>query len=139
MKTKMFAYLISHNKKDMKTHTYIGCTGDFKKRLMQHNGDLVGGPRNTKRAAGSWKPVVVLELPSDRSFSSKVFKKEWKQSSRGLDSRIRKAFEMALKYKLKIYISEHNKEGILKELHTKWDNHTIQLTLEEYTNIIKSF
>ena len=135
----MFAYLISHNKKDMKTHTYIGCTGDFKRRLMQHNGVLVGGPRSTKRAAGSWKPVVVLELPFDRRFSSKEFKKEWKQSSRGLDSRVRKAFEMALKYKLKLYISEHNNVGILKELHKKWDNHTIQLTLEEYTNIIKSF
>ena len=92
MKTKMFAYLISHNKQDIKTHTYIGCTRDFKKRLNQHNGKAPGGPRMTKRAAGFWKPVVVLELPQNRKFSSKELKKEWKQSSRGLESRIRKAF-----------------------------------------------
>lgn len=139
MKNKMFAYLISHDKKDIKTHTYIGCTEDFKKRLEQHNGKISGGPRITKRAAGFWKPVVVLELPVDRTFSSKELKKEWKQSSRGLDSRIRKAFELALQYKLKIYISEYNQEGIFKELHSKWDNHCIQLTSQEYMNIIKSF
>tara|TARA_B100000902_G_C27276829_1_gene899311 strand:- start:281 stop:700 length:420 start_codon:yes stop_codon:yes gene_type:complete len=139
MKKKMFAYLISHEKRDLKTHTYIGCTEHFKKRLMQHNNELPGGPRITKRAAGSWKPVVVLELPAKRSFSSKSLKKKWKQSSRGLDSRIRKAFELALTYKLKIYISEHNTTGIFKQLHSKWDNHTIKLTLKEYTTIIKSF
>ena len=138
MKSKMFAYLISHNKKDIKTHTYIGCTSDFKKRLSQHNGELPNGPRMTKRAAGHWKPVVILELPAGRTFSSKELKKDWKQSSRGLDSRIRKAFDLARKYQLKIYISEYNKEGIFKELYTKWKNHSIQLSPQEYSRLVKN-
>ena len=106
MKTKMYLYLISHSKKDIKTHTYIGCTSDFIKRLSQHNGETPGGPRMTKRAAGHWQPIVILELPSDRTFKSKVLKKEWKQSSRGLESRIKKAFQLSLQYKLKIFLTQ---------------------------------
>ncbi len=138
MKGKMYAYLISHDKKDIKTHTYIGCTSDFKKRLAQHNGHLNGGPRMTKRAAGHWKPVVVLELAPDRNFDSKDFKKQWKSSSRGLESRIRKAFELALLYKLKIYISEKHNNEVFRSLNDKWKNKKIKLSMEEYMKLFKS-
>ena len=75
-KKKMFLYLISHDRKDIKTHTYIGASGNFIRRLKQHNLVTPGGPRITRRAAGNWKPVMVLELPSGRKFSSKTLKKE---------------------------------------------------------------
>ena len=138
MKGKMYAYLISHDKKDIKTHTYIGCTSDFKKRLAQHNGQLNGGPRMTKRASGYWKPVVVLELPPNRKFNSKELKKQWKSSSRGLESRVRKAFELALKFGLKIYISEKHNNTVFKDLHRKWNNNKIKLSMDEYVKIFKS-
>ena len=44
-KTDLYLYLISHNRKDIKTHTYIGCVEDFVNRLNQHNGIVTGGPR----------------------------------------------------------------------------------------------
>ena len=87
-KTDLYLYLISHNRKDIKTHTYIGCVEDFVNRLNQHNGIVAGGPRVTRRAAGSWEPVLVLKLPKERSFDAKLLKKEWKTSSLGAGARL---------------------------------------------------
>ncbi len=134
----MYAYLISHDREDIKTHTYIGCTGNFSKRLLQHNGVLPGGPRMTKRAAGHWKPIIVLKLPADRSFDSKSFKREWKQSSRGLESRIRKAFSLALKHNLTIYISKENTSNnrVLIFLNKKWKDNKINLSETEWNRLV---
>lgn len=139
-KKKMFLYLISHNKKEIKTHTYIGASGNFSRRLKQHNLEKTGGPRITRRAAGFWVPIMVLELPSSRSFSSKVLKKEWKSSSRGLESRVRKGFEIAKKYNVKIYISKNNNNKIklLERLNRRWtSDHKINLSNNEWKCIIE--
>ena len=136
---KMFLYLICHNRKDIKTHTYIGASGNFSRRLKQHNLETPGGPRITRRAAGNWKAVMILELPSSRKFSSKILKKEWKSSSRGLESRIRKGFQIAHKYKVKIYISKNdqNKIKLLERLNARWDlNHKIKLSENEWKQVI---
>jgi hypothetical protein len=137
-KGTLFLYLISHNRKDIKTHTYIGCVEDFVSRLHQHNGQISGGPRITKRAAGSWDPVIVLKLPNDRKFKSKAIKKEWKQSSRGLESRIRKGLILAVKYNLTCFIMKKNQRKIplLKFLDDKWDGNKIKLDEEEWKSII---
>ena len=92
----------------------------------------------TKRAAGHWQPIVILELPSDRTFKSKVLKKEWKQSSRGLESRIKKAFQLSLKYKLKIFLTKNNINNvhILKVLKHKWKEDKINLSVQEWNHII---
>ena len=93
----LYLYLISHDRPEIKTHTYIGCTENFLKRLNQHNGLEAGGPRITKRAAGSWEPVLILKV--DREKNSKELKREWKQSSRGLESRVKRGIEIAVKHK----------------------------------------
>tara|TARA_B100001059_G_C17779921_1_gene553553 strand:+ start:850 stop:1290 length:441 start_codon:yes stop_codon:yes gene_type:complete len=140
LKKKMFLYLISHNKKEIKTHTYIGASGNFIRRLKQHNLETPGGPRITRRAAGFWVPIMILELPAKREFSSKVLKKEWKSSSRGLESRVRKGFEIAKKYNVKIYISkkDNGKIKLLERLHTRWTNEfKIKLSDSEWKSIIE--
>jgi hypothetical protein len=140
LKKKMFLYLISHNKKEIKTHTYIGASGNFIRRLKQHNLESPGGPRITRRAAGFWVPIMILELPAKREFSSKVLKKEWKSSSRGLESRVRKGFEIAKKYNVKIYISkkDNSKIKLLERLHTRWTNEfKIKLSDAEWHSIIE--
>jgi len=140
-KKTLFMYLIAHDRKNIKTHTYIGCVEDFISRLHQHNGQISGGPRVTKRAAGSWDPVILLKLPKDRTFESKVLKKEWKQSSRGLESRIRKGFSLALKYNLTCYIMKNTNKNIplLKLLQEKWVGKKVHLEKDEWEDIIHNY
>lgn len=145
-KRVLYLYLINHNRTDIKTHTYIGCVSDFTSRLHQHNGQQPGGPRITRRAAGFWEPVLILELPADRTFNSKDLKKEWKQSSRGLESRIKKGLSLACNYNLRTYIKQTiskkacEEEGaILSYIRNKFnadDAKKIKLTSEEWGNIL---
>jgi predicted GIY-YIG superfamily endonuclease len=49
--------------------SYVGVTNDFARRLRQHNGELKGGARYTRRSAAGphWRPVFkVRGLPSRR-------------------------------------------------------------------------
>jgi hypothetical protein len=138
-KKQMYLYLISHNKREIKTHTYIGCSKNFTKRLKQHNCLFPGGPRITRRASPNWRPVMILELPKKRDFSSKTLKKEWKSSSRGLDSRVRKGFQIAWKYNVKVYITKKNntKVKLLDSLNKRWSkDYKIALTKKEWNKII---
>ena len=111
-RSDLYLYLISHNRKDIKTHTYIGCVEDFVNRLNQHNGLVAGGPRVTRKAAGDWEPVLLIKLLKDSKLDSKKIKKEWKSSSRGLESRIRKGFALACKYKLKVFVMKKKKQKV---------------------------
>lgn len=141
-KKQMYLYLISHDKREIKTHTYIGASANFTKRLKQHNCQQPGGPRITRRASPNWRPVMILELPEGRKFSSKILKKEWKSSSRGLESRIRKGFEIAYKYSVNVYITKKKdtKIKLLSYLNKRWSkDHKITLTDTEWGKIIDGF
>ena len=65
---------------------------------------------------------MILELPAKRNFSSKKLKKEWKQSSRGLESRIRKGLEIAFKYKNKHILTNKRITALKYFLHYKNDD-----------------
>lgn len=132
--------MISHDKPEIKTHTYIGCTENFLKRLNQHNGLENGGPRITKRAAGSWKPVIILKI-ENKDIKPKQIKKEWKQSSRGLESRIRKGLELAIKNKLTIVLPKNSNSNIpsLKYLNERWDGDKITMTDNEWSALFTKF
>lgn len=134
----LYLYLISHNRPEIKTHTYIGCTENFLKRLNQHNGLEVGGPRITKRAAGSWEPVVIIKIPDNSCLDSKTLKKEWKQSSRGLESRIKKGIELAVKNKLKLVMPKNSNSDIpvLKFINEHWDGERINMTESQWKRVL---
>ena len=134
----LYLYLISHDRPEIKTHTYIGCTENFLKRLNQHNGLEAGGPRITKRAAGSWEPVLILKL--DREKNSKELKREWKQSSRGLESRVKRGIEIAVKHKLKIIIPKTNsKIPVIKFMNEHWEGDFVRMTDDEWKHILTDF
>ena len=140
MPKDLYMYLISHNRTDIKTHTYIGCVSDFNKRLQQHNGQLCGGPRVTKRAAGSWDPVIIIKLPVNRKFDPKQIKHEWKQSSRGIESRIKKGFSIALKYNLTCFIMQRPRQHnstILNFLCDKWKDGRVHMTKKDWSKLFK--
>jgi hypothetical protein len=134
----LYLYLISHNRPEIKTHTYIGCTENFLKRLNQHNGLEVGGPRITKRAAGSWEPVVIIKIPDNSCLDSKTLKKEWKQSSRGLESRIKKGIELAVKNKLKLVMPKNSNSDIpvVKFINEHWDGERINMTESQWKRVL---
>ena len=135
----LYLYLISHDRPEIKTHTYIGCTENFLKRLNQHNGLESGGPRITKRAAGSWEPVLILKL-ENKSIDSKQIKKEWKQSSRGLESRVKRGIELAVKHKLNIVIPKsENKIPVIQYLNQHWEGDKVKMTDEEWDHVLSNF
>ena len=136
----LYVYMISHDKPEIKTHTYIGCTENFLKRLNQHNGLESGGPRITKRAAGSWKPVIILKIEK-KDIKPKLIKKEWKQSSRGLESRIRKGLELAIKNNLTVVLPKNTNSNIpsLKFLNERWDGDKINMTDNEWSTLFSKF
>lgn len=137
----LYIYLISHNNPNIKTHTYIGCTESFLKRLNQHNGLETGGPRVTKRAAGSWVPVLILKYDREKhTISSKEIKREWKQSSRGLQSRVQRGIQLAVKYKLPIVMpkTEDSNIDIIKFINERWKDDKAILTDEDWEHILSS-
>tara|TARA_B110000008_G_scaffold175156_1_gene174775 strand:+ start:4455 stop:4877 length:423 start_codon:yes stop_codon:yes gene_type:complete len=136
----LYLYLISHDRPEIKTHTYIGCTENFLRRLNQHNGLEVGGPRITKRAAGSWEPVIIIKIPDDTALNSKDLKKEWKQSSRGLESRIRRGLEIAVNNQLQLVMpkNKNNNIPIVKFINDNWDGDTVNMTNQQWKRVLSS-
>ena len=136
-----YIYLICHNNPNIKTHSYIGCTEHFLKRLNQHNGLEPGGPRITKRAAGSWKPILLLKhVSEDQTISAKLIKKEWKQSSRGIQSRIRRGFELAVKYNLSIVMPKTSDMNIniINYVTERWEGDRAVLTDKDWEHVLSS-
>jgi len=136
----LYLYLISHDRPEIKTHTYIGCTENFLRRLNQHNGLEAGGPRITKRAAGSWEPVIIIKIPDDTALNSKDLKKEWKQSSRGLESRIRRGLEIAVNNQLQLVMpkNKNNNIPIVKFINDNWDGDTVNMTNQQWKRVLSS-
>ena len=64
-----YCYIITNGK-----NTYNGYTNDLKKRLRQHNGELVGGAKAT-RGRGPWRYVCILSCESWSS--SDAMSVEW--------------------------------------------------------------
>jgi hypothetical protein len=136
----LYLYLISHDRPEIKTHTYIGCTENFLKRLNQHNGLEAGGPRITKRAAGSWEPVIIIKIPDDATLNSKDLKKEWKQSSRGLESRIRRGLEIAVNNGLQLVMpkNKNNNIPIVRFINDYWDGDKVNMTNQQWKRVLSS-
>eukprot|EP01128_Nolandella_sp_AFSM9_P006380 TRINITY_DN3262_c0_g1_i1.p1 TRINITY_DN3262_c0_g1~~TRINITY_DN3262_c0_g1_i1.p1 ORF type:complete len:351 (-),score=27.15 TRINITY_DN3262_c0_g1_i1:152-1165(-) len=60
-------YLLTSLKERCKDHTYIGFTIDPRRRIRQHNGELVGGAKKTSRKR-PWEMVLfVYGFPSQRA------------------------------------------------------------------------
>lgn len=135
----LYLYLISHDRPEIKTHTYIGCTENFLKRLNQHNGLEAGGPRITKRAAGSWEPVLILKIDK-KKVNPKNLKREWKQSSRGLESRVKRGIELAVKHKLHIVIPKSDsKIPAIQYINRHWEGDSVRMTDEEWQHVLTNF
>lgn len=136
----LYLYLISHNRPEIKTHTYIGCTENFLKRLNQHNGLEAGGPRITKRAAGSWEPVIIIKIHDGADVKSKDLKREWKQSSRGLESRIKRGIEIAVNNGLQLVMPKNKNSNIpiVKYINEHWEGEKVNMNDQQWQRVLSS-
>ena len=54
--------------------SYVGMTNDFLKRFRQHNGELVGGAKYTKKKK-SWYPICIIDGFKDKKSACQC---EWR-------------------------------------------------------------
>jgi len=52
-------YILKNKIDKYKNYTYNGATNNFKRRIRQHNGELVGGAKYTK-GKGIWEPYCII-------------------------------------------------------------------------------
>jgi hypothetical protein len=72
------------------TNTYVEASFDPQTRLAQHNGQIPGGPRATKRVTGLWSHRLVLVVPAARTdIPIGVLLRLWKARHRKLLYRLR--------------------------------------------------
>ena len=73
---KWFCYLLRNKNLDYRNLTYNGSTNDPKRRLRQHNGELVGGAKYTtsKKGNGEWMYYGYIEN-LDKSLALSLEKK----------------------------------------------------------------
>ena len=69
----MFYNYILHN--TLNNTTYNGYTNDIDKRLRQHNGELAGGARSTRKHQGHWKYLAIVS--SEQFDKSTAMSFEW--------------------------------------------------------------
>jgi structure-specific endonuclease subunit SLX1 len=62
MKGEFFCYILKNDYESHKNRTYNGFTNNPKKRLRQHNGELVGGAKYTKNFGNnSWEIYALVK------------------------------------------------------------------------------
>ena len=75
--------------------SYVGMTNDFFKRFRQHNGELVGGAKYTKKKQ-SWYPICIIDGFKDKKSACQC---EWrlKRGKGGPNGRIKYLFNYIIK------------------------------------------
>lgn len=66
--------------------TYLGATTNVARRLRQHNGEIVGGAKATRKGRGTWKVVGYIG-PFETKSECYRWEKILKLRSRGLEGR----------------------------------------------------
>ena len=88
-----------------------------------------------------WKPILLLKHDGEKNnVSAKLIKKEWKQSSRGIQSRIRRGFELAVKYNLSIVMPKKSDMNIdiINYITERWQGDKALLTDEDWEHLLSS-
>lgn len=75
-------YLLTNGRQ----RTYIGFTGDVTRRIRQHNGELKGGAKSTRRGR-PWRVVCFVE-GFDTISEAMSYEWHWKHRARNLRTRL---------------------------------------------------
>lgn len=129
MQRAWYCYFIQSTNPRFSSYTYVGITNNLKRRLRQHNGELVGGAKATK-GKGPWEFVCVLSgFPDEtnlRQFEWRMHRLS-RRSRGGMASRIRN-----LKKLLEMKKWTKGAQTVdLEDLIVMWNNKAIETVLHE--------
>jgi len=84
--------------------------------------------------------VIIIKIPTDSKLKSKDLKKEWKQSSRGLESRIKRGIEIAVKNNLRLIMPKDSTSSIpvVKYINERWEGEKVQMTDRDWQRILSA-
>ena len=79
----------------VQTSTKIGCVSDIDARMAIHNSavPVVGSERRARKAAGHWKPLLVIVVPSSSGLSARALADEWASGTRRIHCRFEYGIE----------------------------------------------
>ena len=122
-----FCYILIN---ETRKHTYVGYTVSPLKRLRQHNGEITGGARYTKRHGPNWSFVAIIACPMFDNH--RALSLEWHMKPHGRKSKLYAMQDPVL-----------NRIALLKkalELPKFQDAHTfwIHVPNDEYRNLFTS-
>lgn len=74
----LYIYFLGNQLNGRSVHAHIGASKYINQRIKQHNGNLLGGPSQTKKAAGHWVPLIYVRIPPFRNYSIRKVKNMYK-------------------------------------------------------------
>ena len=100
-----YCYLIQSN--NCPNFSYIGITNNLEQRLKQHNGEIKGGAKCTRRFT-DWEYVLQVGLKDKRTASSlewywkhkKNSKNKWQHTRSGISNKIERLKEIIHLYQI---------------------------------------
>lgn len=115
-----YCYILRNLTEQYKNHSYVGFTVNPQRRIRQHNGELVGGAKYTKKGTGHWEIACLITGFPDRQNALQC---EWaikhqKTSGKGCERRIRGLINLLKKDRWtnnSIY-NNHEQQFIIKVL-----------------------
>ena len=57
---QFWCYILYNTKEEYKNCTYVGYTVNPQRRIRQHNAEIKGGAKATKKGAGSWEFAALI-------------------------------------------------------------------------------
>ena len=60
MDQKYWCYILHNTDEQYKNRSYVGYTVNFKRRIRQHNKEIIGGARSTSSCAGTWAFAMLM-------------------------------------------------------------------------------
>lgn len=104
-------YLIASSASKTKTH--IDVCEDMRLRMAEHDHTLKmpGAPKTKKTGQAPWRLYfIILAYQDDKTVNPRALMDEWKTSSRGLESRIYRGIQLAMRHDLFWFLGDAIKD-----------------------------
>lgn len=101
-------YLIGHNRQKITPYTHINCSDNPLRDLEYHNNTRPGeGVRETKKAAGAWRLLLLIYIPPSRQIDVEKLMNHWRAQHRTIPHRLAFGVQMASQMMLLCFVNEN--------------------------------